>query len=237
MIFIQNHLGPQQELCCSWMEDIKREQEKGERVYSGALLNCRGLSSTSVGKHARVLLPRPSQFTSLDHFISRHTVTATCNETDNQWQISFTYSFKVGASYNIFVTEQDVSYIIFIHLHLHLHIVDLLQRFEPMMVVEDNHIHIMWLLPQYTIVTIGEILFSITSLEFAYSQGGDLSISSVLNITCIFSLAPPSMKSVLQSLFLMTTAVGNLITMAIIEIFSAFDLPQVFRIKHCNVNV
>ena len=119
MIFIQNHLGPQQELCCSWMEDIKREQEKGERVYSGALLNCRGLSSTSVGKHARVLLPRPSQFTSLDHFISRHTVTATCNETDNQWQISFTYSFKVGASYNIFVTEQDVSYIIFIHLHLH----------------------------------------------------------------------------------------------------------------------
>jgi len=94
----------------------------------------------------------------------------------------------VGASYNIFVTEQD--------------------RFEPMMVVEDNQIHIMWLLPQYTIVTIGEILFSITSLEFAYSQ------------------APPSMKSVLQSLFLMTTAVGNLITMAIIEIFSAFDLPQ-----------
>ena len=39
------------------------------------------------------------------------------------------------------------------------------------MVVEDNKIHIMWLLPQYTIVTIGEILFSITSLEFAYSQG------------------------------------------------------------------
>ena len=43
------------------------------------------------------------------------------------------------------------------------------------------------------------------------------------------------MKSVLQALYLMTTAVGNLITMAIIEIFSAFDLPQVFRTKHCNV--
>merc|ERR1711915_1038912 len=65
-----------------------------------------------------------------------------------------------------------------------------------------------WLLPQYVVVTVGEILFSITSLEFAYSQ------------------APPSMKSVLQSLYLMTTAVGNLITMAIIEIFSAFGLPQ-----------
>ena len=48
------------------------------------------------------------------------------------------------------------------------------------MVVEDNRVHIMWLLPQYAVVTVGEILFSITSMEFAYSQ------------------APPSMKSVLQ---------------------------------------
>ena len=56
----------------------------------------------------------------------------------------------------------------------------LFQRFEPVMVVEDNKIHIMWLLPQYAVVTVGEILFSITSMEFAYSQ------------------APPSMKSVLQ---------------------------------------
>ena len=46
--------------------------------------------------------------------------------------------------------------------------------------VEDNRVHIMWLLPQYVVVTVGEILFSITSMEFAYSQ------------------APPSMKSVLQ---------------------------------------
>ena len=53
------------------------------------------------------------------------------------------------------------------------------QRFEPVMVVEDNKIHIMWLLPQYTIVTIGEILFSITSMEFAYSQGKGLQL--VLN--------------------------------------------------------
>jgi len=76
------------------------------------------------------------------------------------------------------------------------------------MVVEDNRVHIMWLLPQYVVVTVGEILFSITSMEFAYSQ------------------APPSMKSVLQALYLMTTAVGNLITMVIVEIFSAIGLEQ-----------
>jgi dipeptide/tripeptide permease len=33
-----------------------------------------------------------------------------------------------------------------------------------------GQIHILWQLPQYLIITIGEILFSITGLEFAYSQ-------------------------------------------------------------------
>jgi len=118
-----------------------------------------------------------------------HTLTVSCS--DPEWSISFPSIYKVGASYNIFLTGDENNYSV-----------------TPDMIVEDNKIHIMWLLPQYTIVTIGEILFSITSMEFAYSQ------------------APPSMKSVLQSLYLMTTAVGNLITMAIIEIFSAFGLPQ-----------
>jgi len=120
-----------------------------------------------------------------------HNVTVVCSEPTNPWLISSSHTFKVGASYNIFLTGDDDNF-----------------SMTPDMIVEDNKVHIMWLLPQYTIVTVGEILFSITSMEFAYSQ------------------APPSMKSVLQSLYLMTTAVGNLITMAIIEIFSAFDLPQ-----------
>ena len=47
-------------------------------------------------------------------------------------------------------------------------------------VIPPNSVHIFWLLPKYIVVTVGEILFSITSMEFAYSQ------------------APPSMKSVLQ---------------------------------------
>merc|ERR1719462_133460 len=49
---------------------------------------------------------------------------------------------------------------------------------------------------------------SIHSLEFAYSQ------------------APTTMKSVLQSLYLMTTAVGNLITVLIVEIFLAIGWEQ-----------
>ena len=108
---------------------------------------------------------------------------------DGEWNITKTDTYKVGASYNIFLTGQET--------------------ITVTSIVEDNKVHIMWLLPQYIVVTVGEILFSITSMEFAYSQ------------------APPSMKSVLQALYLMTTAVGNLITMVIVEIFSAFGLAQV----------
>jgi len=75
-------------------------------------------------------------------------------------------------------------------------------------VTEPNSIHIFWLLPQYLVISICEVLFSITSLEFAYSQ------------------APTTMKSVLQSLYLMTTAVGNLITVLIVEIFLAIGWEQ-----------
>ena len=46
---------------------------------------------------------------------------------------------------------------------------------------------------RYVVITAGEILFSITGLEFAYSQ------------------APQSMKAILQAAWLMTTAVGSLI--------------------------
>ena len=46
---------------------------------------------------------------------------------------------------------------------------------------------------RYVVITAGEILFSITGLEFAYSQ------------------APQSMKAILQAAWLMTTAFGSLI--------------------------
>ena len=90
-------------------------------------------------------------------------------------------------------------------------------------VTEPNSVHIFWLLPQYLVISVCEVLFSITSLEFAYSQ------------------APTTMKSVLQSLYLMTTAVGNLITVLIVEIFLAIGWEQVtifvFLIINCYVAV
>lgn len=72
-------------------------------------------------------------------------------------------------------------------------------------VTPPNSIHILWLIPQYIILTTGEVLFSVTGLEFAFTQ------------------APTSMKSLLQAGWLLTVAFGNLIVVIVAEakIFSS----------------
>jgi len=59
---------------------------------------------------------------------------------------------------------------------------------------QENQLHILATIPQIFVITCGEILCSITGLEFAYAY------------------APTSMKSVCQSFFLLTNAFGNVIT-------------------------
>ncbi|KAI9190197.1 hypothetical protein H9P43_001630 [Blastocladiella emersonii ATCC 22665] len=69
---------------------------------------------------------------------------------------------------------------------------------------------ILWQVPQYMVITAGEILFSITGLEFAYSQ------------------SPPSLKSVCQSAWQMTVAVGNLLVIIIAESRMFDAAPELF---------
>ncbi|KJH53369.1 POT family protein [Dictyocaulus viviparus] len=63
--------------------------------------------------------------------------------------------------------------------------------------VRPNTVSILWVLPQYFVITLGEVLLSVTGLEFAYSQSA------------------PNMKSVLQALWLLTVFMGNVIDMGI----------------------
>lgn len=37
-------------------------------------------------------------------------------------------------------------------------------------VTPPNSVNILWLLPQYFVVTVGEVMFSVTGLTFSYSQ-------------------------------------------------------------------
>lgn len=65
-------------------------------------------------------------------------------------------------------------------------------------------VHVLWQIPQYVIVTAGEIMFSVTGLEFSFTQ------------------APSSMKSVLQAFWLLTVTFGNIFVVIIAKI-KVFD--------------
>ncbi|XP_064465951.1 peptide transporter family 1-like isoform X2 [Ornithodoros turicata] len=66
-------------------------------------------------------------------------------------------------------------------------------------VVAPNSLSLFYQIPQYFVITAGEVMFSVTGLEFSYSQ------------------APPSMKSVLQAAWLLTVAFGNIIVVIVAE--------------------
>ncbi|VEN47916.1 unnamed protein product [Callosobruchus maculatus] len=97
-------------------------------------------------------------------------------------------TFKLGGTYTVLIGKDNGGAL----------------NSTEIVVTQPNDIHILWLMPQYIIITAAEIMFSITGLEFSYSQ------------------APVSMKSLLQACFLLTTAIGNLI-IVIIESVKFFD--------------
>ncbi|XP_054887282.1 solute carrier family 15 member 1 [Poeciliopsis prolifica] len=66
--------------------------------------------------------------------------------------------------------------------------------------IKPNSVHMALQIPQYFLITAGEVLFSVTGLEFSYSQ------------------APSNMKSVLQAGWLLTNAFGNFIVLIVAEI-------------------
>jgi len=72
-------------------------------------------------------------------------------------------------------------------------------QINAIMDIDPNTIHMAWQIPQYFFMTCGEVVFSVTGLEFSYSQ------------------APSNMKSVLQAGWLFTVAVGNFIVLIIAE--------------------
>ncbi|KAK5847647.1 hypothetical protein PBY51_016757 [Eleginops maclovinus] len=73
------------------------------------------------------------------------------------------------------------------------------QIIVPVLDIKPNIIHMAWQIPQYFLITAGEVVFSVTGLEFSYSQ------------------APSNMKSVLQAGWLLTVAVGNIIVLIVAE--------------------
>uniref|UniRef100_A0A336KPU9 Oligopeptide transporter 1 n=2 Tax=Culicoides sonorensis TaxID=179676 RepID=A0A336KPU9_CULSO len=90
---------------------------------------------------------------------------------------------KLGGVYTFVVTEDNLNKV----------------NIQEHVIAAPNSIHMLWLLPQYIVITAGEVMFSVTGLEFSFTQ------------------APQSMKSVLQAAWLLTVAFGNLIVVIIAE--------------------
>ncbi|XP_048454216.1 solute carrier family 15 member 1-like [Rhincodon typus] len=65
--------------------------------------------------------------------------------------------------------------------------------------IKPNTVHMAWQIPQYLLITSGEVVFSVTGLAFSYSQ------------------APSNMKSVLQAGWLLTNAIGNIVVLIVAE--------------------
>ena len=68
-----------------------------------------------------------------------------------------------------------------------------------------NTVHMVWMVPQIVLITLGDIMFAIPSSEFAYSQ------------------APASMKSVVLALWMLTIALGNVIVILVAEVATFED--------------
>jgi solute carrier family 15 oligopeptide transporter 1 len=88
--------------------------------------------------------------------------------------------FRLGGVYTLVINEVDGKY----------------DR-NLQAITDPNSVHMLWLIPQYVVLTLGEVMFSITGLQFSFTQ------------------APESMKSVLIGSWHFTIGFGNLIVILI----------------------
>ncbi len=89
-------------------------------------------------------------------------------------------------------------------------------RMDVETVTPATRVHMFWQVPQITILTASETLLSVVSYEFAFTQ------------------APSDMKAIVQSIYLTTTAFGNLVNIVIIENFtSKWNMKQVSKSTSC----
>lgn len=73
-----------------------------------------------------------------------------------------------------------------------------LYEYNVIEITAANSMSMLWMIPQYIVMALGEVTFSVTGLQFSYSQ------------------APDSMKSVLQAFWQLNVAFGNVIDIIIV---------------------
>ncbi|MGD9720952.1 MAG: hypothetical protein AB7O59_02730 [Pirellulales bacterium] len=81
---------------------------------------------------------------------------------------------------------------------------------EAIQTAGDGQVHALWQTIQYFIMTVAEVLISVTGLEFAYTQ------------------APRAMKSTIMSFWLLCVTIGNLLVAFLAPLQKTISLSQFF---------
>lgn len=134
--------------------------------------------------------------TSVEVYASTYNIFAGNNE--NGQQIASLH-FKQGGVHTMLIRQIDQSY-----------------NYTIIEIAAPNSMHMLWLVPQYVVMTLGEVMYSVTGLAFSYSQ------------------APVSMKAVLQACWLLTVAFGNLIVV-IVAGSKGFSSQVIFEFNKMNI--
>lgn len=166
-----------------WYEDYVNKPSRGSplartlcNVQSGSRVSWKTAKKNVIDHEESVYLHNLTEFTS-----GRYKVLI------NNVEVMETY-LKTGGVYTIIINELGNNQ----------------YQAKAVVVTNPNSMNILWLIPQYVVMTLGEVMFSVTGLEFSYSQ------------------APLAMKSVLQACWLLTVAIGNVIVVIIAEL-ALFD--------------
>lgn len=163
----------------SWYKDYVNKPSRGKplartlsNVQPGRMITWRTAKKNTVEHEEPAYLHNLTELSTGDYKIFVDDVEATQR------------TLKTGGVYTIVIDEvSDQAY-----------------RANFIEITEPNSMNILWLIPQYVVMTLGEVMFSVTGLEFSYSQ------------------APVTMKSVLQACWLLTVAFGNVIVVIIAEL-------------------
>uniref|UniRef100_UPI00398F4981 solute carrier family 15 member 1-like n=1 Tax=Pristiophorus japonicus TaxID=55135 RepID=UPI00398F4981 len=163
-----------------WLNDIKAKPEEGKNAvrFATALSNVMNITMDGVdfGSLTRLTATNYTFFNKGKKEITYYTTGMSCSQMSTE--------FGYGSSVTIIINETCSNNNL------------KLQYVED---IKPNTYHMAWQIPQYLLITSGEVVFSVTGLEFSYSQ------------------APPNMKSVLQAGWLLTNAFGNIIVLIVAE--------------------
>ncbi|KAL4635798.1 solute carrier family 15 member 1 [Arapaima gigas] len=169
------------------IEDLSKKPEKGENAISRFVNGMPFQVNVTVGsKDLGIIDPSAaSNYTMLQKGEAKFVISY-----HDGRNCEFSKKFGFGSSYTFLISNKSL---------------DCLESVVEIEDIKANTIHMAWQIPQYFIMTTGEVVFSVTGLEFSYSQ------------------APSNMKSVLQAGWLFTVAVGNIIVLIVAE---AGTLPE-----------